>query len=417
MTDELRRSEFAMHLREIRSRFILVAIAALMAFVFVGALRLGQAEESVASAVIQVAIPADIEDNGDITEFRTRQLGELARTAAVLDNVLGVIQLDLDRGQIEDRLDLELLDTPGFLEISARASSAADAATLANAVADELVDLNRADLRSPVESVTLVDPATADDAASTNGPGRAVRDAIVAALAATIVVGEGSVLLRIMRGRFSPTDAVVDASSLLRAPVVDLRMSARHEVVDFVIEHLRPERRVILLQLGTLESCESALTMTRIAGHLGDRVLLIDGDEGRSNLHGQIGLGPAPGMSELADGVVGIRQAIRPGGRQIGAAVMTAGDPNHSTHRAPVVMNRIEPYLGESGADLVLVSVTSASTSEQQAGVVEALGLPVVLLFDPDQHRIADVRQAADRLRHLGSSVIGAVLIGSDPDH
>ena len=134
MNDQVRRSEFTMHLREIRSRLGVVALAALAAFVVVGTWRLSQATPYQASAVIQVSVGPDVADDGDITEFRTRQLAELARTAPILGDVLADTELDVDPGELESRLDLELLDTPGFLQITTEAATASEAASLANAL-------------------------------------------------------------------------------------------------------------------------------------------------------------------------------------------------------------------------------------------------------------------------------------------
>ena len=230
-----------------------------------------------------------------------------------------------------------------------------------------------------------------------------------------IVVGEGLVLLRIMRGRFSPTDPTIDAASVLDAPVVDLREPSGQDLADFVIEHVRPYRRVIILHMGPPRGNKATLVLTRTAGHLGDRVLLVDGDEGRSDLHGDLGLQAGPGMAELAAGKVDLGEAIRPGGAKIGASVLTAGEPIRTTPLAPTVLGRIEPYLDAAEAELVLVSVTSASSPEQRAGIVQRLGYPVVLAFDPEQHHITELRDQVDRLRRLGASIVGGVLVGTVP--
>jgi Mrp family chromosome partitioning ATPase/capsular polysaccharide biosynthesis protein len=409
---DLSRSEFGLHLREMWRRGWLIALAALAAGGAMFAYRNAQPTEYISSATVRVVLTENQNDDGTVTAFRTRSLAEQARTADPLTEAATLAGIDATVAQMRGRIDVDLLSTPGYLEVTARGPSPDEAAELANAMAAVMIDLAAND---PVSAATGVVVVTVDvaDPASSSAPGvrRSISEGIAVGLVAAIVVGEGIVGLRLLRRRFSPVDPSGELQRLVGAPVLDLRgRTHANAVLPFFVEHLSARPVLTVVQMGR-PSVEAACRLTKVAGDVHDRVLLVDGDAGRPMLHTAFGQEVSPGLAEVAAGHRALRSVIRPAGADMRAIVLTAGQAQPGGPIGRGLMPALQTLLQGAGADQVVVSVTEASSIDEVLLVSHAFPHAVVLALDPTTVTVTDVRRLLDQLHGVEASVVGVMIM------
>ena len=412
MNDHLARSEFTMHLREMRQKAALILGCALIASFLVVVLRVSQQEQSYATTLLQVTLASDAIDDGDVTEFRARRLAELSTTSAVLETAGTTSGLGLSTGELRERLDVELGETAGFLSISARGDSAEMAVDLANGMAAAVTGLASPAAANDqvLDRVVVVEPARLDNVSATGGLGTALRDGLLAFVVSAIVVGEAVVLLRIVRGRFSPTDAAVEVSAVADAPVLDLRPGLNDGAVRFVHEHLAARSIITVFDMDIDADMSAAQTLASAAAELSPRVLLVDGSGKGGRVHSSLGLELEPGLAELVRHGLDLRTVVRPNGHQLRCGVITAGVSNASDPSTAVLLTSLQDHLVASGTKTVVVSVAGQASFDESAASVRALPDCVVIAFDPERHRVREIRDRLDQLRALGASISGIVL-------
>jgi capsular polysaccharide biosynthesis protein len=408
------RSEFGLHLREMWRRGWLIALAAIAAGGAMFAYRNAQPTEYTNSARIRVVLTENQNDDGTVTEFRSRSLAETALTADPLAEAATRAGIGATVGELRGRIGVDLQSTPGYLGVTASGPSPDEAAALANAMAAVMVDLAQND---PVASTTGVVVETVDvaDPASSSAPGlrRAISEGIAVGLVVAIVVGEGIVGLRLLRRRFSPVDPSGELQRLVGAPVLDLRDRAQsNAVLPFFVEHLRTRPVLTVVQVGR-PSVEAACRLAKVAGDLYDRVLLVDGDAGRPMLHTALGQNASPGLAEVAAGLHTLRSVLRPAGGNVRAVVLTAGSAQLSGPIGRGLMSTMQAMLQGSGADQVVVSVTEASSVDEVLLVSHAFPDALVLALDPSEVTVTDVRRLLEQLHGVEAMVVGTIMMPS----
>jgi Mrp family chromosome partitioning ATPase len=410
------RSEFSMHVREMLQHWRVIGLSALLVGSLLFGLISARPQESVASATLRVSLPEGSGDDGTITEFQTRSLAELALTTATIDAVIAESGSAGSVSEIRSRITIELKDTPGFLVVTGRETTPARAAALANTMASVLVAESEVDPGGSANGkiVQLIEPADAADATTRGGTGSAVAAGIVAAMAAAILIGEGLVAARLLGGRFSPVDPGQELQRLSGAPVLDLREPATPGLLlPFFIEHLGARPVLTVMQIGEGPSVDVACRLAKASGDVHRRVLLVDGDGGRSLLHRAVGQESIPGAAEVAKGELTLKSAVRPAGGDIRAAVLTAG---RSTPGDPVgaqLLPAMQHMLRESGAEQVVVSSTSASSLDELLLVAHTFPDAIVLTLDPSQLSARAVRRVLAQLHAVEATVVGVVITGS----
>ncbi len=400
--------EFGDHVREMLRSWVLIVVVSALAGAGMWAWRSSTPALYTSTTVAQVVVqPSDRSDDGTITEFRSRTLAELATTPAILDPAIARSGLSIDTAEAADRIRVELLDSTGFIEVSAEGPTPADAVALSDAVVASLSTAvaNDRELFSSDE-LRIVEPAQAPTSPESS---RSVELAVLAALTAALVVAEATVAVRVLRGKLSPVDAASDLERATGVPTLDLRRSGGEAA--FFRKHLAS------LPVITAFTAEGAdvrfvVDLARMSAGIHDRVLLIDGDQDEPRLHSHLGLVRSPGLSEFADGEVPLGQAVQPGPAGGRIAVLTSGSArstSSTSHR-----RAIEHAIEISGADQSIV-VGNAHGNEFTA--VEALSgtaAPVVLVFDVAVGDRRAVIRRVSKARRIGFGLAAVFLVDTE---
>ncbi len=312
----------------------------------------------------------------------------------------------LDPSDVGDRVVVEQRETPGFLEITAAASTGEQASKLAQALADELA----AEGTSPETGVVVAVISPADSPNSPVSP-RPLADAAVAAVICGLLSAEGVVVWRKLRGHINPVDPAPVLEGITGIPVADLRSerSQNRSLLPFFSNHLSERPLITIVQRGPEPSTEPAALLARTAAGLNSRVLLIDADLAQPILHRHFGHPRTPGLAEVLTGGEPLGSVVRRASDSNPAAVLSAGstptdlsafDRVHATHE----------LVSASGADCVVLSTTSNSSLDDTLLVTRHFGDATVLAFDPVRLKEAEVVDLIDRMRSVGARLAGIVL-------
>ncbi|MEZ5377891.1 MAG: hypothetical protein R2733_15395 [Acidimicrobiales bacterium] len=407
--NDLLESEFGMHLREMAKHARAIALSGLLVGLALLAYQLTRPDEYRSTAAVRLVVDDQLADDGSITAFQTQSLAETALAADMLNAAAERAGITPDADSLRDRIDVEVRSTPGYLDVATTGPTAAGTAELANAMAAVLIDRVELDASSAAtRSASLVDPADPADAEPTMTTTQALTQAIALGLLAAIVVGEGLVAWRLLRGRFSPIDPGVELQRLLGAPVIDLRDG--RPLLPYYLDGLSSRPTLTVLQAGTRPSADLALRLARTSGEVHRRVLLVDGDTGRPVMHTALGEAQSPGLAEVAQGSQPMRAVVRPATPDMRAAVLTAGHRNHDHGTAAELLPTLQRVVGEVGADQVIVSVTQASSTDEILRATHAFPDAVVLAIDPSVLGVNDVRRLIDMVRSVKANIVGGVI-------
>ncbi len=413
---------FATHLREMANKVVWIGVAALLAGLVMLTLRVTAPSQSIASSTIRLSIVGNAGDDGTITEFRTLSLAELALTTDVLTEVaLGAgsgSSSDESVSDLRSGFTIEQKETPGFLVVTAQADDAAQAVDLANAMAAVLasqVELGR-NGEAEGQSVDVIESATIGEATTTGGLVPALRDAIVAAMFAAIVVAEGIVAVRVLRGRFSPVDPATEIRRLSGAPVLDVRTpTIASAMLPFFVEHLQHRPILTMLQFGQEPSVDLVCRLAKASGEVNRRVLLVDGDGGRSMLHRTLGQDSVPGVAEVAAGTETLRSVVRPASGGIRAGLVTAGRSIPGGPAGAALLPALNDELRTAGADQVVISATAASSLDELLLVAGTFPDAVIVSIDPTRVRVREMRDLLDALHGVRASIVAVILTEDHP--
>lgn len=409
-------SEFGLHLREMARHWRLILLASLVAGLAVFGLRVSRPQTYLSEATLHVSVVELPGDDGSVTEFRTRSLAELAGSADVIRATIAQSEVDDTEDEVRAGIGVVLKDTPGYLDLSATGSTPEDSAALVNALATVLIDKAAPSQDSGTEqiSVELIESAIPDNATSSVTTGGAISAGLVAMLITGILLGEGVVALRVLRGRFSPIDPAAEIEHLVGAPTLDARsMMSGEATVPFFVEHLRGRPVLTVVQSAAHASTEIARSLAGLSGEVHQRVLLVDGDVGRPTLHAAFGQDASPGVSDVVLGRTSLRAAIRPATGGSRAAILTAGWPQTAASSGVNQVRALQDMLPLAGADQVLISVTQSSGLDGMLLIGHAFPNAIVLVLDPSDLRVKRVRQLVDQLRGVGGSIVAVVLAPS----
>jgi hypothetical protein len=408
MTDPMR-SEFMTHLREMRRHLRWILAAALAVGLAVLALRAAQPDSYRSEATVRIFLDSELADDGSVTEFQTRAFAERVLGEQLITAATDRAGVDLDLVDARERIDVGFKDTPGFVVITASATTEVGATELANAFADELVVAVLADPSAAGGvGAEVIDAATVETATSTKRP---LADATFAGLLTALVVGEGIVGWRRLRGRFSPVDPAGDVSRLIGAPAVDLRAGVGSgALLPFHLEYLRSRPVLTVIQVGGAPSVDVARRIGKAAGDVHRRVLLVDGDAGPPVLHTALGQALGPGLAEVATRNATLRSAVRPAGDGSRMAVLTAGNAAPGGRAGSQLLDETKRILRSAGADQVVVSVTQASSRDEVLLVGHAFPDAVVLAIDSRAVGTEALRSLVDELHRVDAAVVGAVI-------
>jgi Mrp family chromosome partitioning ATPase len=335
---------------------------------------------------------------------------ELATSRPVLEAARRRIRLDTPVSELRSDVVAEANDVTRILSITARASTARDAARLASAVPEAL---SRQVFGGPAPPNTLrliESPDTPEEPIGASaGPMIAVAGIAGALAAFTLLLVADAVRGRV-RGPLELAEAT-DAPFLgaMDGPDGDRLVAVRLRLARARGD--RPLRSVVVAGLDGDATGEAAARLAEALAADGARTLLLDGQAGGGELTAHLGLGGRPGVADLLDPLppavdeVAVQWAS-------GLRVVPAGTPDHDPGEDALreLLRRLA-----GAADVVVVSVGSREPSP--AGLRWARAVSGVLLVARQDRALRDAATlAAEAFRQVGATVVGAALTepGSD---
>lgn len=402
------------------------------------------------------------------TAFLASSYAELGSGEAVLGPAAETVGLSVDR--LRGATDVAASDTPGFIDISASASSSERAEELATAVgralttaieerqrgalatsiapvqeeldqlAEDLGDLDIDDPERPqlrarydallqalitrqvrtVDQLEEVSPARGSDVPVSPRPRR---DATLAFLLALVVNAELVVLLGAVGGRLSRNDLTEDVAETTGLPLLAKIPGGRRSEPLEAFRELRTNLQ-FMSEGGRISSVAvvgdgpgigktlTTLNLARSFASAGSSVVVIDGDLRRPSLHQRLGIDRAPGLTDFLRhaGVDVVRPA--PEGEPSTLDVVTSGSP--FADPSDLLVSRIRPLLDELRAVQLVVFDTPPLRLFADGLVIASECDATVLVVDVRSTKRRDVKNALDRLRQVGANVVGVVANRTD---
>jgi polysaccharide biosynthesis transport protein len=372
------------------------------------------------------------------TTFAASQMSSLADIATsplVLEPVIDDLGLDTTPTELAESVRITVPEGTAILQIAATAQTAQESADLVNAVAGELSDASdglfpaAADGDEAVRA-TIHTPGAVPTEPSV--PNTGVN--LVLGVVLGLLVGVGVAALREardtrVRGERDLLD-VTDATVLARlgaAPTGEAPVFMQADPHGQRAEAVRALRtnlhfltatgstRTIVVTSATAGEGKTttAVNLAVALADTGTSVLLVDGDMRRPAVSRTLGLEGRAGLSTLLIGQAGLEDlAQRWGDRPLD--VLPAGQvpPNPSELLSSLPMADL---LAEAAGRYDVVIVDSPPVlAVTDATVLSTLAGGTLMVVSTGRHRKAELREALDRLDHVGARVLGLVLNRAD---
>jgi capsular exopolysaccharide synthesis family protein len=424
-----------MHLTELYSgvlrRFWLVlllgAVFAGGAFLFSRALPRVYAAN--ATVIVGRVLTGDPTNNEILAAQRLAQaFAELASTRSVAERVAASLDLDEAPAILQTRITGQAQAESLFVVVTARADEAELAASIANAVASELVRLSPS---APPTSQGPTGPllSVLEAAEAPQGP-ESPRTALNVAIGGLLGVAVSLALIfmlelmdRTVRGpdRIRYRTGLPVLGTVRSSPTDDLHAARRLVMEGESVEIRDVMTRLAFLTLGTQSrlfvvaspsSLEGRTTVAvglalsfSIAGH---STLLVDGDLRSPSVHRAFGLTNAPGLGAVLEGsgpTVGLAQRTA----YPNLAVVTAGTVDADPSRL-LASPRAEAFFSwaRETADVVIVD-TPPLLVVTDAAHLATLADATLLVVRPDRTTVDELTTSAEVLARVGVKPIGVV--------
>lgn len=445
-------------------------IAALVVGVAVGSYvaEAGRADAFRATAVVRIVVP-EVATAGssarESADLLAASYAEAAKDEAFAQRVRAA-GADLTVRQVQRRVKVSQREVPGFLSVTATATTASGAAALADqgAIAvvgtirdqqDQLVSTTLGPTRDRLSDVTraLADPAIGDGQRQllaaeavqlrtslaeqeqrlrptvlapepatvprspyAPNPGRR---ALTLGLLAFVACTEGIVLVRWLRGRLPLGDPAGELGRLTGAPVLELgsvrRRRSSAPVLPFVVQHLGGHAVVTVVQQSGAPTALPGSIVADALSRAGSRVLLVDADARRPRLHAELDVPLSPGLVEVLTGTERLPVAVHPSPTGSGVAVLSAGAATGPTDLATVANGGLGSLVRHAGAEVTVVVTSTATSADDALLVVHQFPDAVVLSVDARTARRSEVVESVRVIRSIGGTIVGTICVHSTP--
>jgi capsular exopolysaccharide synthesis family protein len=379
----------------------------------------------------------ELAQGSTFTQNQMASYATLATTAAVLEPVIDDLDLDASVRRLARQVSATTPNDTVVLRIAVTSTSAAEAAEIANSVAEHLTEA--VDDLAPVDDdgapsvrSTLVAPAEAPlFPASPN-----TRLNLVVGLFLGLVLGVLQALLReALDNRVRDVAIVTELSDL---PVVGSipTWSSRsatavaleedpHSASAEALRHLRTNLQFLdvagesgsggarLVAVTSSQAGEGkstiSLGLASALAETGARVLLVDTDLRRPSLAGRLGLEGAAGLTTVLLGRAAVPDVVQEWG-STGLEVLTAGQvpPNPSELLGSPAMTRLLAELREAYDHVVLDTAPVLPVAD--ALILSRAVDGMLLVANATRVRRAEFGQSVAALRRVDARVLGVVL-------
>jgi hypothetical protein len=397
----------------------LLAAALVAAVTFVA--RSGATPRYEARAEVRLALRDRGSDAGKEADFLAATYVRMASTPTALADAVRNSGVG-DRLGAPEQISVTESSTAGYVTVTAAAVTPAAAVRLADAMADRLVTLVRADQVRLIPAGAApgtepgVEPMVSRRAEVPTDPvsPRPGFEALLAFLATVIVLCEGAALLRWARGRMPLSGCAGRAEQLLGVPAVTLRRRRGRLVPPTAFFHGRLRDEPVIAVVG-LPGRAAAMVATQLAmcsaATRRDTLLAdVDADATGPALHRELGLPAAPGLVDVLEHRRSLPSVVhRPADR---VAVVTAGragtEGDHDPTDDMVGLRRV---VASSGAHTAVLVAGTPGRLQTERVVASLPAVAVVLAVDPLRATEADVLRAARDVGDLGGRLVAVVTL------
>lgn len=375
---------------------------------------------------------SDLSQGNNFSAARVKSYAALATTPEVLRAAAGAAGVTGSAASLARNVLVETDPDTVIITITSTASDRDRSATVANAVADELIEtVQRVERRNSGGLVQLSVVQRATPPADPFTPRMPVNLAL--GLLGGLVVGLSAALLRdVLDTRLRSVEVLhrlVDTSVLGEFPIDDtvrdhplLDASSRYTPRAEAFRQLRTQLTFTNLE-GASQSLvvtsarpgegksSTAVNLAMTLAQNGGRVLLVDADLRRPKVGDYLGLESRVGLTTVLARQVGLDDAVQTIGDTNPLSVLASGrvPPNPSEllgsqHMADLMRELERRY------DYVIVDAPPALPVTDPA-ILGAICSGVLLVVSMNGHvRRADVQAAHERLQRIGARVLGVVL-------
>ncbi|MCQ1954391.1 polysaccharide biosynthesis tyrosine autokinase [Arthrobacter sp. zg-Y238] len=425
------------YVRILRRQWTLVVVASCLGLLSAAGITLVSSPTYTANTRLFVAIQnsgavSELQQGNTFSQGRVKSYVETVKTPAVLQPAIDELGLDIEPVELLDQVRASAdLDTV-LISIAVDDDSPVQAAALAQAIANSLIEQVET-LERPAEAVSspvrlsIVTPAVAPE--SPSGPNMGLN--LVIGIFLGLLAGLVSALIR------SSSDTRVrsenDLSSITKAPVLGgvafdgdaskkplltqaghqspRAESFRHIRTNLQFANVSSKSKTMLVT-SSLPGEGKSTTATNLAIAMaqdGQRVVLIDADLRRPMVAEYLGLEGRAGLTTALVGSADVMDLLQPWGEQE-LYVLSSGrvPPNPSELLGSNAMATLIRKL-ESNFDVViidappLIPVTDATVLAQK-------GHGVVLVVGAGKVRTHDVEKSLESLNLVGADLLGVVV-------
>ena len=384
------------HLRAIwrRKWFILAGAAAVAELVFLTlSFTVEPRYESEASLRLTIENDGDLVLDDASVEYASRVYAELAESPAVVADAVDRSGLDIDPDEAAGAIVVEWARPPGFIDVTASAPTADEAVALADGMAAAIAATIVADSSrlqaaanepgsGTVLAADLVEPAVAPGSPSSPRP---LRDAAAAFVIALVVLAEGTALWRPLRGLLPMSRTAELVDELVGVPALTLTGDPedRTRLGSFAARHLASTPAIVLVQASSDARPAAPVRLGEALTAVGRRTLVVDADRRDPSLHWWLSFPRRPGLSDVADGTVSVRDAVFESEAKAEVSLLTAGGDGSTESDQPDDDDLLDDLAADH--DCVVVYVKADTALEGVAATVAAQRNSTVLVIDPER--------------------------------
>ncbi|MCC9198012.1 polysaccharide biosynthesis tyrosine autokinase [Arthrobacter sp. zg-Y820] len=438
--------EIREYLRILRRSWLLVVASVLIAVLIAAVASLIAKPTYTATTQLFVSIQnsgsvSELQQGNTFTQARVQSYVKTAETPAVLQPVIDSLGLESTPSELASQVSATADLNTVLITVSASAPSPVEAAALAQAVGESLVEVV-VDLEgsgqggpSPVK-LSVITPATAPSEPSS--PNVNLNLAVGALLG--LVIGLGIALLRSVLDQRVRNEAdlrKVTQKPLLGGITYDPEASTRPLLTHVPAQSPRAEsfRQIrtnlqfanvsrktrTVLVTSSLPGEGKSTTATNLAialAEAGESVLLVDADLRRPRVDEYLGLERGAGLTTALIGQANVDDLLQPWGDD-GLFVLTAGQipPNPSELLGSRAMKELLLHL-ESTFDAVIIDASPLLPVTDSAVLAQQVG-GVVLVVGSGKVKNAEIQKSIAALDLVDSDILGVVfnlLPTSGPD-
>lgn len=332
----------------------------------------------------------------DQVEYASRVYAELAESQRITDAAVEAADVSIGSAEAASSFDVDWARPPGFVDVTASATTAEGAVKLADGMAEALIQAIDADTERVIGQATaagdnatprstltaeLVEPAS--EPGSPAAP-RPLRDAIAAFVVSLVVLAELAALWRPARGLLPLSRTAERVTELVGIPALTLTGDPedRTRLALFAARHLTTKPAVLMVHCDgeSLPAAPVRLAEAVTAG--GRRSLVVDGEGPEPNMHRRLGLPQGPGLAEVVTGQHDLPDTVFESQAKSKVSLLTAGGKDGA--KTEIAANDPLERLG-AGYDFVIINVGSAALLDGVAAAVAEQRRSTILVIDPEK--------------------------------